>query len=57
MKEDKKKHKSIDSQILEAIKVLGKGTIFVPTDFLDLGNRQVIDVVFHRLVQKKSFAA
>lgn len=49
---DNQKFKSIDSKIVEAINVRGPGAVFVPTDFLDLGNRQVIDIVLHRLVRK-----
>lgn len=52
MKNSREKHKSIDSKILEAINILGQGSVFVPTDFLDLGSRQAIDIVLHRLVQK-----
>jgi len=48
-----KRHlKSIDSQILEAINVRGNGAVFVPTDFLDFGSREAVDVVLHRLVRK-----
>jgi len=52
MKSDRKHLKSIDSQILEAIHVGGHGSVFVPTDFLDLGSREAVDVVLHRLVRK-----
>lgn len=52
MKTDRKQLKSIDSQILEAINVRGYGSVFVPTDFLDLGSREAVDVVLHRLVRK-----
>lgn len=52
MKKDQKNLNSIDSQILEAIHSRGYGTVFVPTDFLNLGSRQAVDIVFHRLVQK-----
>ena len=48
----KKQAKSIDSQILEAIHVRGHGSVFVPTDFLDFGSREAVDVVLHRLVRK-----
>ena len=48
----KKQLKSIDSQILEAINVRGHGSVFVPTDFLDFGSREAVDVVLHRLVRK-----
>jgi hypothetical protein len=52
MKTDRKQAKSIDSQILEAIHARGHGSVFVPTDFLDLGSREAVDVVLHRLVKK-----
>ncbi len=52
MKKGQKKLNSIDSQILEAIHSHGRGTVFVPTDFLNLGSRQVIDIVLHRLIKK-----
>lgn len=52
MKKDQKNVNSIDSQILEAIHTRGHGAIFVPTDFLDLGSRQAVDIVLHRLVRK-----
>lgn len=48
----KTNQKSIDSQILKAIKTRGYGSVFVPTDFLDLGSREAVDVVLHRLVRK-----
>ncbi len=51
MKDDRK-HKSIDYQILADINARGQGAVFVPTDFLDLGSREAVDVVLHRLVQK-----
>jgi len=52
MKTDRNKTKSIDSQILEAIHARGHGSVFVPTDFLDFGSREAVDVVLHRLVRK-----
>lgn len=52
MKKNQKNLNSVDSQILEAISSRGNGVVFVPIDFLDLGNRQIIDIVLHRLVQK-----
>lgn len=52
MKKHQKNLNSVDSQILEAISSRGRGIVFVPTDFLDLGNRQTVDIVLHRLVQK-----
>lgn len=52
MKSRKKKIGSIDFQIVDAITALGRGAIFVPTDFLSFGSRQAIDIVLHRLVKK-----
>src|SRR5271170_4573526 len=52
MKSNRKQTKSIDYQMLKAIIALGHGAVFVPTDFLSLGNRQTVDIVLHRLVQK-----
>lgn len=43
---------SIDSQVLATILKRGPGTVFVPADFLDLGSREAIDVVLHRLARK-----
>ena len=43
---------SIDSRILAAIHGRGRGSVFVPADFLDLGSRQAIDIALHRLAQK-----
>ncbi len=53
-KSNKKTQKSIDSQIVEAINRRDRGAVFVPSDFLDLGSRQAIDIVLHRLVRKGS---
>jgi hypothetical protein len=52
MKKDQKKPNSIDHQILKAIDSLGRGAVFVPTDFLGFGSRQAVDIVLHRLVRK-----
>lgn len=52
MKKNQKKLNSIDQQILNAITALGHGAVFVPTDFLDFGSRQAVDIVLHRLVRK-----
>lgn len=51
MKEQQKPH-SIDYQILESIKDRGHGSVFVPTDFLEVGSRQAVDIVLHRLARK-----
>ena len=43
---------SIDSKILAAIRGRGRGSVFVPADFLDIGSREAVDVVLHRLTRK-----
>lgn len=43
---------SIDSRILARIHGLGRGSVFVSADFLDLGSREAIDIALHRLAQK-----
>src|SRR3984957_11405590 len=44
--------KSIDSQVLTAIRSRGRGSVFVPADFLEIGSREAIDITLHRLVRK-----
>jgi hypothetical protein len=44
--------KSIDSQVLTAIKSRGVGSVFVPADFLGIGSREAIDITLHRLARK-----
>ena len=44
--------RSIESLILAVIKRQGRGSVFVPSDFLSLGSREAVDVVLHRLVKK-----
>ena len=43
---------SIDSRILATIRSHGRGSVFVPADFLDLGSREAVDIVLHRLARK-----
>jgi hypothetical protein len=43
---------SIDSQVFTAIRSLGRGCVFVPADFLEIGSREAIDVTLHRLARK-----
>src|SRR5262249_20657962 len=43
---------AIDSQILAIVRTRGRGSVFVPADFLDLGSREAIDVALHRLPRK-----
>lgn len=52
MKATRKQPQSIDSQIFAAINGRGPGSVFVPADFLDIGSREAVDIVLHRLVQK-----
>lgn len=48
----KKQSESIDTKILVTIQSQGRGSVFVPADFLNLGSRQSVDVVLHRLARK-----
>lgn len=43
--------KSIDSRILSRIHGHGRGSVFIPGDFLDLGSRRAVDLALHRLVK------
>lgn len=43
---------SIDSLILRTIKNRGRGSVFVPADFLEIGSRGAVDVALHRLTRK-----
>ena len=52
MTNTKRTTQSIDSQVLAAISGRGNGSVFVPADFLDLGSREAIDIVLHRLTRK-----
>ena len=45
---------SVDSQVFTAIKRHGRGWVFVPADFLDIGSREAIDITLHRLAKKGS---
>jgi hypothetical protein len=42
---------STDSRILSTIHRRGRGSVFVPADFLGLGSREAVDVALHRLVR------
>jgi hypothetical protein len=46
-----KTHQSVDSRILATIRRQGKGTVFVPADFLQLGSREAIDIALFRLIK------
>ena len=50
----RKSAQSIDSRILAAIRGRGRGSVFVPADFLDLGSREAVDITLHRLARKRT---
>jgi len=52
MKAVRHKPQSIESNILDRIHRSGRGSVFVPGDFLDLGNRQGVDFALHRLTKQ-----
>src|SRR5690349_8583362 len=47
----KKSPQAIDSRIVAAIHSRGRGFVFVPADFLDIGSREAVDVALHRLAR------
>jgi len=47
-----KSPQAIDSQIVAAIRGRGRGAVFVPADFLEIGSREAVDVALHRLVRQ-----
>jgi hypothetical protein len=48
----KKSEKAIDSKIAAAIRRQGKGSVFLPADFLHIGSREAVDVALHRLTRQ-----
>lgn len=52
MNSKRKTTQSIDSTILASIRSHGRGSVFVPADFLDLGSREAVDIILHRLTRK-----
>ena len=52
MNSKRKTTQSIDSTILASIRSHGRGSVFVPADFLGLGSREAVDIVLHRLARK-----
>src|ERR1700694_1896445 len=50
----RKTTQSIDSRILARINGWGRGSVFVPADFLDLGSREAVDLALHRLARKET---
>jgi len=51
MKQARKSSSSIDSRVLAAIHGRGRGSVFVPAEFLDIGGREAIDTALHRFVR------
>jgi len=47
-----KSPQAIDSRIVAAIRSHGRGAVFVPADFLEIGSREAVDVALHRLVRQ-----
>jgi len=49
MTNPKKEPQAVEKSILAFIRRRGRGCVFVPADFLDLGSRESIDVALHNL--------
>jgi hypothetical protein len=47
-----KSTQSIESKILAAINGRGRGSVFVPADFLKIGSREAVGIALHRLVKE-----
>jgi hypothetical protein len=47
----KKSTQAIDSRILATIHGKGRGSVFVPNDFLEIGSRKAVDLALHRLTR------
>lgn len=52
MSGSRKSPQSVDSKILASIRKLGRGSVFVPADFLGMGSRRAVDVALHRLIRQ-----
>ena len=48
----KKSPQAIDAKIVAVIHGHGRGSIFVPADFLGIGSRKAVDVALHRLARQ-----
>ncbi len=42
----------METKVVASIRSRGRGTVFVPADFLDLGSREAVDVALHQLVRQ-----
>ena len=47
-----KSPQSVDARVAAAIRKRGRGSVFVPSDFLELGSRSAIGVALHRLAEQ-----
>jgi Family of unknown function (DUF6088) len=47
----RKAPQSVDSRVLATIHGRGRGSVFVPADFLGIGSRAAVDVALHRLAR------
>ena len=54
MKTATKTTQSIDNTILARIHGWGRGSVFVPGDFLDVGSREAVDLALHRFARKET---
>jgi len=43
---------AVEKRILSRIRGGGRGTVFVPGDFLDFGTREAVDLALHRLAKR-----
>ncbi|MGO9115239.1 MAG: DUF6088 family protein [Thermoguttaceae bacterium] len=48
----RKSTQSIDSRLLATIHGRGRGSLFVPADFLNIGSREAVGIALHRLARK-----
>jgi hypothetical protein len=48
----KKSPQAIDSRIVASIQRRGRGSVFVPADFLAIGSREAVGVALHRLARQ-----
>jgi Family of unknown function (DUF6088) len=49
-----KSTQGIDAQVLYRIRGMGRGSVVVPADFLDLARRPMVDLALHRLAKKNA---
>ncbi len=52
MKSRKREPQAVERAILASIRGRGRGCVFVPADFLELGSRESIDVALHNLTRE-----